>query len=75
MDRFHTNIYNTLYHCIKPGLHPPFDTRDDEAELQRNVKALVLNSNLHVFDDADTIWKKLKDNKHKFHYFDKIEFY
>ncbi len=74
MDRFHTNTYTTLYNHLKAGLHPPIETHDEDVELQQNVKALVLDSNLHVFDDAATIWKKLKDNKHKFSYFDKIKF-
>lgn len=37
--------------------------------MKKNIKNLVLNSNLHVFDDSDTIYKKLAFNKSKYPYF------
>lgn len=74
MDRFHTNICNTLYDHLKPGLNPPISTKSQENELKRNIKNLVLSSNLHVFDEGDAIWKKLRANKNKFPYFNDIEF-
>jgi hypothetical protein len=74
MDRFHTNIYNTLYEHLKDGLTPPISSDKQMKDFEQNIKNLVLNSDLHVFDNGDTIWKKLSLNKHKFSYFDSIEF-
>ena len=74
MDRFHTNICKTLYDHFKNELEPPISTNEENELLKKNIKLLVINSNLHVFDDGDMIWQKLSKNKHKFNYFDKIDF-
>jgi hypothetical protein len=74
MDRFHTNLCTTLYDHFKNGLDPPINSNEEKEHLKINIEKLVLNSNLHVFDDGDVIWKKLAENKHKFAYFNKIEF-
>jgi len=74
MDRFHTKVCNTLFEHLKGGLNPPILTKKETKELKQNIENLVLISNLHIFDDGDTIWKKLSLNKHKISYFDKIDF-
>ena len=74
MDRFHNEIFKTLYNHLKNGLTPPLITKKEKNELKINIKKLVLNSNLHCFDDGDNIWKKLSENKHKYEYFNEIEF-
>ena len=74
MDLFHTDIYNTLFNHFKDGLTPPISSKEEMKEFKKNIKNLVLNSNLHVFDDGKTIWKKLAFNKSKYPYFDKINF-
>jgi len=74
MDRFHTEIYNTLYNHLKDGLEPPISSKEELKEFKKNIKNLVLNSNLHVFDDGERIWKKLSFNKSKFPYFERINF-
>ncbi len=73
-DSFHVYVYDTLLNHIKDGLTPPITTKEQMKELKKNIKKLVLNSNLHVFDSGDTIWKKLASNKHKFPYFNSINF-
>ena len=74
MDRFHTDIYNTLYNHFKNGLDPPISSEKEDDDLKNNIEILVLNSNLHPFDKGDDIWKKLTHNKSKYKYFDKIKF-
>jgi hypothetical protein len=74
MDRFHSNICNVLYNHLKNGLNPPIITENDDNELKLNIEKLVLNSNLHCFDDGDTIWDKLTKNKYKYIYFNNIDF-
>ena len=43
-------------------------------ELKENIENLVLSSKLHVFDEGETIWKKLSSNKDKIPYFNSINF-
>lgn len=74
MDRFHTNICNTLYNHLKPGLNPPILTKAEDDALKKNIQKLVLSSNLHVFDEGDVIWRKLGENKSNFAYFNDIKF-
>lgn len=74
MDRFHTNICNTLFNHFKDGLTPPITTEEESKELMENIKLLVLNSNLHVFDSGDVIWSKLRNNKRYYPYFEQINF-
>ena len=74
MDRFHTDISNTLFNHLKDGLTPPISSKKEMDELKENIENLVLSSNLHVFDEGDTIWKKLSSNKDKFPYFNSINF-
>lgn len=74
LDRFHTDICVTLYNQLEPNLNPPVTSKQQKKCLKKNVIDLVLNSNLHVFDDGDAIWKKLVNNKHKISYFDEIDF-
>ena len=74
MDRFHTKICKALFNHLKDELTPPISSEKERKELEDNVENLVLNSNLHVFDDGDTIWKKLSSNKDNFPYFNSIYF-
>jgi len=74
MDRFHTFVRDTLFDQLKDGLTPPITTEEEEKELNKNIKLLVLNSNLHVFDSGDDIWDKLRSNKVRYPYFDEINF-
>lgn len=74
MDRFHTDICDTLYDHFKDGLNPPISSEKEDNELKNNIKILVLNSNLHPLDDGDIIWKKLSVNKIRYEYFNKIQF-
>jgi len=74
MDRFHTDVCDTLFKHLKEGLNPPILTKKETKELKLNIENLVLISNLHIFDGGDNIWKKLSLNKHKISYFDKIDF-
>ena len=74
MDRFHTEICDKLYNHFKDGLEPPISSIEEEKSLKDNIEILVLGSNLHPFDNGDSIWKKLAFNKKKFKYWNKIQF-
>ncbi len=74
MDNFLFKIYETLYDHFVAELEPPLSSHQEFDEFEDNLKELIQNSGLKSDDDADTIWQKLADNKHKYPYFTNITF-